>query len=234
MRAKIAQVGVVVPAHNEEHLLHDCLLALQTAARTVRLPVTILVVLDACIDGSLGICQRFGVETAEIEARNVGTARALGFQTLIGRVPDPQRLWLASTDADSQVGSTWLCHQLDLADADADVALGPMRLSVGSAAPELRQAFEMEYRKQILEDGSHNHVHGANLGIRASVYLKAGGFPQMSNHEDRWLLQRLRRTPGVIIERSHQLIVSTSGRLEGRCDHGFAVALAALAPSGAA
>lgn len=232
MRTEIAQVGVVVPVHNEEHLLADCLLALQTAARSVSVPVTILVVLDACTDHSRGICQRFGVETDEID-RNVGTARAVGFQTLIGREPDPQALWLASTDADSQVGPTWLLDQLDLADAGADVALGLVRLSVGSAPPELRQAFEMAYRKQILDDGAHNHVHGANLGIRASVYLQAGGFPRTANHEDRWLIQRLRRTPGVIIERSHRLIVSTSGRLESRCDHGFAATLAALDTSGA-
>ena len=36
------------------------------------------------------------------------------------------------------------------------------------------------------------------------------------------------RTPGVIITRSQQLIVSTSARLEGRCDGGFAATLAAL------
>jgi hypothetical protein len=42
------------------------------------------------------------------------------------------------------------------------------------------------------------------------------------------LVQRLRRVPGVIIERSQQLIVSTSGRLEGRCHHGLAATLATL------
>jgi len=228
----IARVGVVVPAHDEEELLADCLGALLGAVGSVPVPVTILVVLDDCTDGSRGICQRFGVQTREIKARNVGTARAVGFQSLIGREPEPEALWLASTDADSQVEHNWLSRQLELAAEGVDVAVGLVRLSAESA-PELRRAFEVEYRKRILEDGSHTHVHGANLGMRASAYMQAGGFPPVSIHEDRWLIQRLRHTPGVIIERSHRLIVFTSGRLEGRCEHGFAAALAALDPSGA-
>jgi hypothetical protein len=77
-------------------------------------------------------------------------------------------------------------------------------------------------------------VHGANLGLRANVYQQAGGFPPIPNHEDRHLIDRLRRTPGVIIEQTQQLIVTTSGRLESRCHHGFAATLTALhASSGA-
>ena len=71
-------------------------------------------------------------------------------------------------------------------------------------------------------------MHGVNLGLRASVYLHAGGFPPTPNHEDLRLIQRVRRTPGVIIEQTQQLIVSTSGRLEGRCRYGFAATLTAL------
>ena len=69
-------------------------------------------------------------------------------------------------------------------------------------------------------------MHGVNLGLRASVYLRCRRLSP--NHEDLRLIQRLQRTPGVIIEHTQQLIVSTSARLEGRCHHGFAAALAAL------
>ena len=231
MNSQIRRVGVVVPAHNEARLLTDCLHALQTAARLAALPVTILVVLDDCSDASRHRCQELGVNSLTINARNVGAARAAGFQALIGDDTDPTGIWLASTDADTQVEPTWLCHQLDLARDGADVVLGVVRLHSDTASTELRQAFDLHYQKQLFPDGSHNHVHGANLGIRASVYLQAGGFPPTANHEDRRLIQRLCQTPGVIIERTQQLIVSTSGRLESHCNHGFATSLAALQPS---
>jgi hypothetical protein len=30
----------------------------------------------------------------------------------------------------------------------------------------------------------HHHVHGANLGMSASAYGAAGGFPPLRTHED--------------------------------------------------
>jgi glycosyltransferase involved in cell wall biosynthesis len=230
VNAQVRRVGVVVPAHNEERLLADCLHALQTAAHVAAVPVTILVVLDDCSDSSRDRCRQLGIDSLTIHARNVGVARAVGFQALIGEEADLTGVWLASTDADTRVGPNWLRHQLDLARGGADVVLGVVRLQGDTASSELRQAFDLDYQKQLFPDGSHNHVHGANLGLRASAYLQAGGFPPTSNHEDRWLVQRLRRTPGVIIERTQQLIVSTSGRRDGHCHHGFAATLAALSP----
>ncbi len=228
MRTEITRIGVVVPAHNEERFLGGCLTSLQAAARLVPVPVRIVVVLDDCTDGSREACRQSGVDSREIDARNVGAARAAGFQALIGEEANPTSLWLASTDADSLVEPTWLCQQLDLAREGADVVLGVVRLDHADLRPGLRQAFDVDYQKHFFPDGTHNHVHGANLGLRASAYLRAGGFSGVPNHEDQGLVHRLRRTPGVIITRSQQLIVSTSARLEGRCDRGFAATLAAL------
>jgi glycosyltransferase involved in cell wall biosynthesis len=224
----IRRVGVVIPAHNEERLLPGCLIALQRAARHAAVPVAILVVLDDCSDGSRHICRQVGVDSLAVNARNVGIARAAGFQALIGHEVDPATLWLASTDADTRVEPTWLCRQLDLARDGADVVLGVVRLDARTASSELRQAFDLDYQKQLFHDGSHNHVHGANLGLRASVYRQAGGFPPAPNHEDVGLIRRLSRTPGVIIERTQQVIVATSARLDGHCRHGFAATLATL------
>ena len=232
MRSEITRMGVVVPARNEERLLAGCLTALRAATRAVPVPVALIVVLDDCTDASREVCRRCGVESREINARNVGTARAVGFRTLIGDEPNPAGLWLASTDADSQVEPTWLCQQLELAQEGADVVLGVVRLDEDSTAPELRHAFDADYQKHLFDDGNHDHVHGANLGLRASVYLRAGGFPHIPSHEDQRLIHRLGRTPGVIITRSQGLIVSTSARLEGRCDGGFAATLAPLAAFG--
>ena len=44
--------------------------------------------------------------------------------SVAGLVPEPGSLWLANTDADSVVPWNWLIHQVDLADAGADLVLG--------------------------------------------------------------------------------------------------------------
>jgi glycosyltransferase involved in cell wall biosynthesis len=230
MSIELTRIGVVVPAHNEELALPGCLAALQAAAaQAAPLPVRILVVLDDCTDRSGEICARFGIETCAIAARNVGAARATGARMLLRREPSPERVWVASTDADTQVEPTWLRDQVDLARAGVDVVLGVVRLRDDGPSPELRRAFDEDYERLLAPDGSHGHVHGANLGIRASVYLRAGGFPPLANHEDRRLVQRLRGMRGVTIERCQRLDVRTSGRIEGRCEDGFAATLARIA-----
>lgn len=228
MSGEIAQIGVVVPAHNEEMALPQCLAALQAAARAVPVPVRILVVLDDCDDRSGEICARFGVETCTIAARNVGEARATGARILLRRERSPQRIWLASTDADTRVEPTWLRDQVELSQRGADVVLGVVRLGNDGPSSELRQAFDTDYKKLFAEDGTHGHVHGANLGLKASVYIRAGGFPPLANHEDHELVRRLRAMPGVTIQPCQRLDVYTSGRLDGRCEHGFAAALARI------
>jgi glycosyltransferase involved in cell wall biosynthesis len=229
MSNEITQIGVVVPAHNEEVALPGCLAALQTAARAIPLPVRILVVLDDCADRSGEICARFGVETCAITAGNVGEARASGARVLLRHERSPQQIWLSSTDADTRVGPTWLRDQVALSRRGADVVLGVVRLGNDGPSSHLRHAFDADYKKLFAEDGTHGHVHGANLGIKASVYLRAGGFPPLANHEDRGLVQRLRAMSGVTIQPCQRLDVHTSGRLDGRCEHGFAATLTRIA-----
>ena len=143
--------------------------------------------------------------------------------------PTPNLRGWRATDADSRVGPTWLRNQIELAGSGADAVLGVVRLEDDSPSRTLRHAFEVDYAKLLAPDGTHEHVHGANLGIRASVYLRAGGFAPVANHEDRQLVQRIDAMDGVTIKRCQQLDVQTSARLVGRCHHGFAAALAAIA-----
>ena len=51
--------------------------------------------------------------------------------------------------------------------------------------PHVPVAFAERY---AFGSGPHPHVHGANLGIRASAYLAAGGFPPLRTAEDHALL----------------------------------------------
>ena len=60
-------MGVVVPVNNEEHALRQCLDALCAAASDVTVPVTIIVVLDACTDADAAGC-RYAMHLKEMAA----------------------------------------------------------------------------------------------------------------------------------------------------------------------
>ena len=84
----IAAIGVVVLAHDEQALLPACLAALRVAARhpAVRhLPVHLVPVLDACSDDSGAVAPG----AVEVQARNVGVARAAGFAAVLQAMAQP-------------------------------------------------------------------------------------------------------------------------------------------------
>lgn len=106
-------IGIVVPAHDEEACLPACLDALLQAARHAALQgedVRIVVVLDACSDGSAAVVMARPVTGLCVDARNVGVARCLGAAHLLAA----GARWLAFTDADSVVDERWLADQLSL------------------------------------------------------------------------------------------------------------------------
>lgn len=71
-------IGILIPVHNEEALLGECLKAAMIAASHPDLlgePVQILAVLDSCSDGSAAIAQAYPVQCLHVQARNVGQVR---------------------------------------------------------------------------------------------------------------------------------------------------------------
>jgi glycosyltransferase involved in cell wall biosynthesis len=214
-------IGVVIPAHNEADLLARCLRAASIAAARHHAhsgePVKIVVVLDACSDGSDAICAAFDVETVAIDARNVGLARSIGAERLL----DAGARWLAFTDADSAVAPDWLDEQLSLG---TDAVCGPVDVDDWSAhSPRTREAFSRVY---LVADG-HRHVHGANLGVSASAYRRAGGFEPLECAEDVALVCAL-LAAGARVAWSARPRVVTSGRLTARVRGGFADTLARM------
>ena len=155
----------------------------------------------------------------------MGVARHAGITALLSGMRDPATIWISNTDADSVVPVTWLRDQLDLASSGADVVVGTVGLS--DEESHLGRDFGPRIRWASAEAIGHAHVHGANLGCRASAYLDVGGFPPLAVHEDRSLLRRLDAS-GVTVVRSTRIRVETSARLVGRCEGGFATALRQL------
>ena len=73
----------------------------------------------------------------------------------------------------------------------------------------------------LSEDGTHTHIHGANLGVRADAYLAVGGWRSLALAEDHCLWSRLRHA-GYQLRSTALSRVTTSARLEGRAPGGFA------------
>jgi glycosyltransferase involved in cell wall biosynthesis len=212
-------LGVVIPAHNEAEHLGACLGSLVLAALSPDLlleSVMVVVVLDDCSDSTLAVASAFGVTTLEVQARNVGVARALGAQHCL----DAGARWLAFTDADTVVAEDWLVRQLQ---QGSDAVCGTVGVkSWDEHSPAVRQQFMDTYTDA---DG-HRHIHGANLGVSAAAYRRAGGFQPLTSSEDVALVNALQST-GSTIAWSASPRVLTSARRNFRAPRGFGAAIAA-------
>lgn len=210
-------IGIIVPAHNEEEQIEDCLRSLARASAHPDLAgeaVQIIVVLDACSDRTGAKARGAGAITGDITARNVGLARQKGANMALAA----GARWLAFTDADSVVASDWLVSQLSLG---ADAVCGTVAIEDwGAYGERMHRHFQLTYTDA---DG-HAHVHGANLGVSAAAYQTAGGFIGLESSEDVALVEALRAS-GAKIAWSRQPRVVTSVRPNYKAPGGFGATL---------
>jgi glycosyltransferase involved in cell wall biosynthesis len=213
-------LGVVVPAHDEEQHIGDCLQALRVATRCPRLngeKVLIVVALDDCSDQTERIARSWGAATVAVGARNVGIARARGAQHAL----DAGARWLAFTDADSIVAPDWLSAQLA---QRSDAVCGTIEVrDWGSYGEPTR----LRHAACYIDADGHRHIHGANLGVTAEAYEGVGGFQPLVSSEDVALVEALRLN-GASIAWSAAPRVVTSARRHFRAPGGFGETLARL------
>ena len=224
-------VAVLIPARDEEALLPRCLRSVQAARRRLPSPVSsdIVLVSDCSQDRTHAIAEELIRQTGVVlctAAGNVGSARKLAADTALSRYAGAaDRCWLANTDADCEVPEDWLLTQLALANNGVSAVAGIVDVdSFEEHSPFVEQRFRRSYH--LHPDGTHPHVHAANLGMRADVYLKAGGWAELPTAEDHDLWHRLALTGHQRLSHA-PLRVVTSGRRIGRAPLGFAGALAA-------
>ena len=216
-------IGVIVPAHNEEASIGACLESLLAAASHLGLEgrlVRIVVVLDSCTDETGRIVDSYPVDAVSISSSNVGVARATGADWVI----QEGAKWLAFTDADTVVPETWLVDQLRF---ETDAVCGTVQVTDWSLhSQEVRAKYDSLYTP--IE--GHRHIHGANLGVSAAAYRGVGGFKPLKAHEDVRLIADL-SDAGASITWTACNCVTTSARLESRCNEGFGDYLRSLASS---
>lgn len=225
-RPPLEAVLVIVPARDEQDTVADCLDGLDRAAAAVDgqgLPVVVCVVQHRCTDATAARVAGFveaalsrgragwAVTRSEAEtlgeARAAGVRRAAGHPVLVGL--DPATVWVACTDADSRVPSSWLADQRDLADRGLDLVLGTVTPTEdGSAA--------VRFWREHPPVGAHRGLHAASLGMRLSAYHRAGGFPTVDVGEDAQLVHAIRHGPALPWTSTHLAPVLTSSRREGR------------------
>ncbi len=224
-RTGIERTGIVVPARNERALLARCIRSLAASVQHTSTPATIVVVLDSCTDDSAEVAaalvRELPVEIVVLpsSAACVGGARAEGVRHLLARF-DPATLWIATTDADSIVPPHWIGGHLAHARDGADVVAGTVDVHDWTAWPaDLRAAYHAGYARPAAA-GGHGHIHGANLGVWASTYLQAGGFPRTRYDEDVHLVRRA-AAAGAMIAWATDIPVVTSSRPINRAPRGF-------------
>lgn len=226
--ARIRAVAVVIPANNEEELLPRCIASLGAAIAELRsrlaTPPRVLVtlVLDDCTDGSELIARQSGFDVVLTGGGGVGGARAVGVAAALEKLRrsgfDDESVWIASTDADSAVPVGWLTTQLAFADEGVDVVLGTVRPDPADFSPEQQRAWSATH----VIGRANGNVHGANLGMRADRYARAGGFDAVLEHEDVRLVERMRALPGIRVLSTDDCWVLTSARQQGRTPGGYA------------
>ncbi|MEV5290613.1 glycosyltransferase [Streptomyces sp. NPDC053741] len=231
----LAAIAVVIPAHNEEAPLSAALASVRRATRhpAVRsVRQLVVVAADACTDRTIQVAAREGAVVAALDARSPGEARAAGARLALDTLGvDPAAVWIASTDADSEVPSRWLAHQRVCADRGWDAVVGTIR---PQGWPPVLEGVMSDHVRAYATAGStehpsslHPHVHGANLGVRADAYLSVGGFSSRTTGEDHALVAALQAHRYRVL-RTRRFPVLTSARLAARARGGYADHLAQL------
>lgn len=229
----IQALAIVIPARDEAAVVGNAVAAARAAMNAAdavfRVRTLLVLVADACVDDTRGIALRVAAEESRmrvvsVDERSVGRARAIGVATALdelAHIPE-QRVWLANTDADSEVPVDWCTVQLARANTGVDAVLGTViPIDDGNGEVDL-----VEWSRTYDATEGHDHIHGANLGVRAAAHRAVGGFAPVSHDEDVELVRALRAHSGLHVVSTASIPVRTSSRIRGRAPHGFAEYLA--------
>lgn len=238
-------LAIAIPAHDEVALLPRCLQAL--AAQRGAPDFAVLVFANNCTDGTAALARamapalpfRLIVEEAELapQNRNAGHARRRAMERAARLSNRPDFLLLA-TDADAQPAPDWVARMQAHLCAGADAVAGRVVIEAASAAA-LPMPVRMRSRKEahlarlldrlasLLDPvpwdpwPRHAGHWGANFGVTAAAFRRAGGIPPVPVAEDRAFFRALERV-NAQIRHADDSRVLVSARLDGRAAGGMA------------
>lgn len=226
---RFRQILVAVPARNEAETIGACIESIDAASRWVDVPVTVVVAADSCSDATAATARAVEVtwcDLAVIEGRwgRAGATRAAAVDQGSALRGSGSGSWIANTDADCVVPTSWLVTQVDLA-GDVDAIGGIVRLDPHATDPSLLDAFDASYQ---LDGDRHPHVHGANIGLSGDAYRAVGGWCTRTEVGEDHLLWDSLVAGGHPVRQTTSLRVVTSARVRSRVAGGFATNLSQL------
>jgi hypothetical protein len=230
-RATVTNLGVVIPARDEEDLLPACLDAVERARRVVLstwygVRIQVVVVLDSWTTDLAAVRHAVRrVDSLVVRHGAVGPSRSDGVEHVRSGLgaTRPHDVWIANTDADTVVPEDWLDRQLAFAAEGFDLVVGSVEPDAAGLDPRVLAAWRD--RHHLVE--GHPHVHGANLGFRLDGYDLVGGFEPVAHDEDVRLVERM-RAAGLAWCATATTHAVTSGRHVGRAPGGLSGYLTAL------
>ncbi len=236
-----------VPVRNEVDRIGACLHALAGQVGIGADGLGIVLFLNNCTDGTAeavaallpGLPVQVRVITRDFAGAQAGWARREAMEAAASWLEEaaPDGVIL-TTDADSRVPPDWVARNLAALADGADAVAGAIALDEAEAArlPDALHArgrLEGAYEALLiaLEDlidpvahdpwPRHATRSGASLAVRLSAYRGAGGMPALPLGEDRAFVAALLRADARV-RHAPDIVVVTSGRLDGRAPGGAA------------
>ena len=191
-------ISVIVPAHNEEHLIGATLSALTASVRGLTEPVEIIVVDDASTDRTREVVRDAGVHLLSVDLRQIAAVRNAGAAGARG-----ERLLFV--DADTIVNPE-VVHAAVRAMHDGAVGGGATVLWEGKLPPWARVLASVT--RWTMRFGSL--AAGCFVFVTRDAFESGGGFdPRLYATEEIALSRALKRIGRFVVLREH---VVTSGR----------------------
>ncbi len=243
---------VAIPVRDEEEHLPACLKALAAQVDADGVPLRpglfgIVLLLNNCRDRSVAIAHsvpmpapmRMVVRELPPASAHAGGARRLAMDLAAAWLEEAGSAGLVlTTDADSRVGPSWIADNLAARDAGADAVAGAIALDDADdeLLPDLlhrRGRLEAAYEAQLIEIGArldpqphnpwphHATASGASLAVSLAAYRAIGGLAPVPLGEDKALVRAL-EADDARVRFAPNILVTTSGRLQGRAPGGAA------------
>lgn len=215
---------VVIPAYNEERSLGATLAALDAQRDK---DFTVVVVDNASTDATAGIARAFpGTHVISEQRKGTGAAADTGMRYAISR----GGTHLARTDADCLPDPDWIAAIRRGFAAGLGLVGGRLRPRTDEFALRwwerrlLPAVVELAALFGRFRPGNRDPAYrgpyvmcpGCNLAITAELYLESGGFPRTAIeevHEDRALVNRVRRVTSAYGRRDDVLVLGSLRRL---------------------
>ncbi len=204
------RLSLIIPAHNEELYLADCLrfVAAELKANHDSGPFEVIVVDNASTDRTAEIAARFpGVRVVHEPRKGLTRARQCGLEAAEGQI-------LAFVDADTRMPRGWICQVLRLFDSNSATVCvsGPyVYYDLMSVKTTLVRLYWLLIARPMYFITQYMAV-GGNFAARRDALTQIGGFDATISFygEDTDIARRLSKVGDVVFDMG--LIMQTSAR----------------------